>query len=202
MVLDRIEYGPEGGSAYYVFRAPPFTLETERLYLRPLVLSDAPQVQAKFPRWEIVKFLSAHIPWPYPADGAETFIRDIALPAIDRGDEWHWSLRPKSEPSELIGVISLMRECDNNRGFWLDPDWQGQGLMTEACAAVTDYWFDGLGQSVLRVPKAIQNIRSRRLSERTGMRLVATCERDYVCGRLPAELWEITSEEWRARRAR
>jgi ribosomal-protein-alanine N-acetyltransferase len=29
------------------------------------------------------------------------------------------------------------------------------------------------------------------------MRVIATLERDYVCGRLPAELWEITAEEWR-----
>jgi RimJ/RimL family protein N-acetyltransferase len=200
MALDRIESSPEGDGAYYVFRTPSPTLETERLLLRPLHLSDAPQIQTKFPRWEIVKFLSAHIPWPYPPDGAETFMRDFALPAIDRGDQWHWSISPKSEPSKLIGVISLMREPDNNRGFWLDPDWQGQGLMTEACAAVTDFWFGELGQSVLRVPKAIENIRSRRLSERTGMRLVATGERDYVCGRRPAEVWEIAAEEWRARR--
>jgi hypothetical protein len=33
------------------------------------------------------------------------------------------------------------------------------------------------------------------------MRVIATVERDYVCGRLPAEIWEITAEEWRARRS-
>jgi hypothetical protein len=33
------------------------------------------------------------------------------------------------------------------------------------------------------------------------MRVVATVERDYVCGRLPAEIWEITAEEWARRRA-
>jgi hypothetical protein len=26
-------------------------------------------------------------------------------------------------------------------------------------------------------------------------------ERDYVGGRFPSELWEITAEEWRARRS-
>ena len=58
-------------------------LETERLILRPLELADAPAVQKTFPQWEIVKHLSsASIPWPYPPDGAMTFIRDIALPAM------------------------------------------------------------------------------------------------------------------------
>jgi [ribosomal protein S5]-alanine N-acetyltransferase len=32
------------------------------------------------------------------------------------------------------------------------------------------------------------------------MRLIDVLERDYVSGRLLAELWEITAEEWRGRR--
>ena len=95
----------------------------------------------------------------------------------------------------------LMDKKNDNRGFWLDPDWQGNGLMTEACNAVTTFWFEGLGKPLLRVPKAIANVRSRRISERSGMRVVGTEERDYVSGRFPAEIWEITAEEWR-RRAR
>lgn len=110
-------------------------LGTKRLMLRPLVLDDAPAIQATFPQWEIVRFLASHVPWPYPSDGAESFLRDVALPGIVRGEEWHWSLRPKSEPERLIGVISLMARENNNRGFWIAPDWQGQGLMSEAAAA-------------------------------------------------------------------
>jgi ribosomal-protein-alanine N-acetyltransferase len=59
-------------------------ITTSRLILRPLDLCDADAAQALFPRWEIVRFLSSHIPWPYPADGALTFIRDMALPAMQR----------------------------------------------------------------------------------------------------------------------
>jgi [ribosomal protein S5]-alanine N-acetyltransferase len=175
------------------------TITTSRLILRPLDLADAEAVQILFPRWEIVQFLSSHIPWPYPADGALTFIRDIALPATRQGTEWHWSIRPKSAPEQLIGVISLMDKPDDNRGFWLDPAWQGQGLMTEASTAVTDYWFEMLDRPALRVPKAVANQPSRRISERSGMRVIETGEREYVSGRSSAEIWEITREEWRRR---
>ena len=72
--------------------------------------------------------------------------------------------------------------------------------MTEASDAVTDFWFNTLKFPVLRVPKAIANTASRRISQRQGMRVVDTVERDYVSGRLPAEIWEITAEEWNARR--
>jgi hypothetical protein len=54
---------------------------------------------------------------------------------------------------------------------------------------------------VLRVPKAVANSASRRISEKQGMRVVATVEREYVSGRLPAEIWEITAEEWNRRRS-
>jgi ribosomal-protein-alanine N-acetyltransferase len=74
--------------------------------------------------------------------------------------------------------------------------------MTEACAAVTDFWFEVLKFLVLRATKATANGASRRISEKQGMRVIERMERDYVCGRLPAELWEITAEEWRARKAK
>jgi [ribosomal protein S5]-alanine N-acetyltransferase len=100
----------------------------------------------------------------------------------------------------MIGAITLDRRGENNRGFWLGLPWHRQGLMTEACDAATDYWFDILGCPVLRVRKAIANTASRRISERGGMRVIATEERMYVSGRHPAEQWEITAEEWWARR--
>lgn len=74
------------------------TLTTARLLLRPLAFADAAQMQILFPHWEIVRFLTKSVPWPYPPDGAHVFYRDVALPAIERGDEWHWSLRLKSQP--------------------------------------------------------------------------------------------------------
>ena len=52
--------------------------------------------------------------------------------------------------------------------------------MTEACNAVTDYWFEVLKFPVLRVPKAIANAGSRRISEKQGMRVIAREDRDYV----------------------
>jgi RimJ/RimL family protein N-acetyltransferase len=182
-----------------VVRVTP-VLETERLWLRPLELSDAEQIQILFPHWELVQFLAGRVPWPYPSDGALTYCRDIALPAAKRGEEWHWTLRLKSDPSRVIGSISLMKAENHNRGFWLGLPWQRQRLMSEACDAVTDYWFDVLKFPVLRTLKAIANEASRRISERQGMRIVATEEREFVSGRLPAEIWEITAEEWHARR--
>ncbi len=110
-----------------------------RLLLRPAEIADAEQAQILFPHWEIVRYLADIVPWPYPPDGASFYYREIALPAVERGDAWHWSLRLKTNPDQLIGFISLLKGEKMNRGFWIGQQWQGQGLMTEACAAVTDY---------------------------------------------------------------
>lgn len=177
------------------------TLHTARLILRPVSLEDAPQVQAVFPQWEIVRYLADKVPWPYPPDGAFTFYRDIAIPAMERGDAWHWTMRLKSTPGKIIGSIGLTRG-DTNRGFWLDPAFQRQGLTLEASDCVTDFWFIELGMPTMRVPKAIANTGSRRISEKQGMRVAAVEDRDYVSGRLPSEIWEITREEWLARPGR
>jgi [ribosomal protein S5]-alanine N-acetyltransferase len=120
---------------------------------------------------------------------------------MERGEQWNWTLRLKSNPEQLIGSISLIKGDRLNRGFWLGLPWHGQGLMTEACEAVTDYWFNTLKFTVLRAPKAVGNIASRRISEKSGMRLVAMEEHEFVSGRLPAEIWEITAEEWNAQRS-
>jgi ribosomal-protein-alanine N-acetyltransferase len=52
----------------------------------------------------------------------------------------------------------------------------------------------------MRIPKAIENVASRRISDRQGMRVIAVEEHAYVSGTWPTEIWEITAEEWAARR--
>ncbi|AOM40370.1 GNAT family N-acetyltransferase [Xenorhabdus hominickii] len=176
----------------------PFNnLETKRLLLKKLVCNDTVQIQQKFPHWDIVKYLdSSAVPWPYPDDGAEYFVNNIALPTIQAGKAWIWSIRLKTHPDELIGIIGLYDKQDNNRGFWLSPEYQGQGLMREACEKVTDYWFHTLGKSVLTTQKASINQRSQRVSLRQGARLTRVEEKEYVSGKYNCEFWEIAKDEW------
>ncbi len=72
--------------------------------------------------------------------------------------------------------------------------------MMEAVIALNDYWFDVLGFDELCAPKAIGNIASRRISEKTGMRVIAPEERDFVSGRFLTEIWKLTAEEWQSKR--
>ncbi|MFT4111769.1 GNAT family N-acetyltransferase [Silvibacterium sp.] len=172
------------------------------MQLQPLRLEDAEQAQPLFARWEIVQYLNSRVPWPFPDNGCFAFYRDSALPAMAEGREWHWTLRLNDAPDTIIGSICLVKGDKTNRGFWLGTAWHGRGLMTEAVAAVNDFWFEVLGEPRLRAPKAIRNAESRRISEKTGMRVVERMEDSYVGGVMFAEVWEQTAEEWRACRGR
>src|ERR1700737_2047165 len=90
------------------------TLETPRMLLRPLELADAAQIQTLFPHSDLVRYLAAQVPWPYPADGAYRYIRDIALPAVERGEAWHWTLRLKTSPDQIIASIALRKKENPN----------------------------------------------------------------------------------------
>ncbi|MBL7241335.1 GNAT family N-acetyltransferase [Komagataeibacter rhaeticus] len=180
------------------------SLHTRRLCLEPLTIADAPAIQELFPQWEIVRFMAPRVPWPYGPNDAERFVRNVALPGMERGETWHWSIRPREGTDRLMGVISLMDNTPTtgpreNRGFWLAPQWQGQGLMTEAVEAVTDYWFLVLERDVMRTEKAAENAASIAISRKTGMRMTGTRRRDFRCGQnMLAERWEITRTEWLA----
>lgn len=172
------------------------TLLTDRLILTPLQLDDAAEIQELFAQWEVVRYLDSRVPWPYPDNGALVYVRDVALPAMAAGREWHWMIRTRSQPGRCIGSISLYEQSGNNRGFWLAPQWWGNGYMREACKIINAYWFETLSRPLMQVPKAVANTASRKVSEHEGMRMVGGREGHFVSGPMQVEIWEITRNEW------
>jgi [ribosomal protein S5]-alanine N-acetyltransferase len=181
---------------------PTPSLETERLWLKPVSLSDAPAIQRRFPRWEIVRHLGVRVPWPYPSNGAEAFVSAM-LREMEAGRRSMWGLWLKSGPNELIGVIELWPPDParrDSRAFWLDPEFQGQGLMTEAADCVVDYAFDVLGWPCLWLGNAKSNRRSARIKERQGAVLMDEVPFKFVGGEELRQVWRIDAAAWRARR--
>ncbi len=176
-------------------------LETARLVLRPLRLEDAPAVQRHFANWDIVRWLTAGIPWPYPADGAETYIRK-SLEYRARGERFFWAICLKEAPDELIGVMELLPDdgSHDQRRFWIAPEFQGRGLMTEAADRVTEYAFLELGWPQLWLTNAASNAPSHRVKERQGAQLAYEFKKQFMFGMDTAEVWLLKSEEWKRRR--
>jgi RimJ/RimL family protein N-acetyltransferase len=176
---------------------PVPSLKTKRLLLRPITLEDAIGYSKYFVDYEVIRHLSSVVPWPYPKDGVTDYLKTMILPAqgIDR---WAWGIFLQKNPSEIIGCIDLWRKgCPENRGFWLGKAFWGQGLMTEAAMAVTDFAFQELGFEKLIFSNAVGNTRSRRVKEKTGAHLLGTRPAKFVDPSLiEAETWELTKDEW------
>ena len=180
---------------------PTPVLQTPRLVLRPVRSKDAPVIQRRFPRWEVVRWLNARIPWPYPADGAAAYVA-ACLEEMAKGKKSHWAIIPKSGPADLIGIIDLWPDdgiSGSQRGFWLDPEFHGKGLMTEAAERVTQYALCDLGWPHLWLTNAQENHASRRIKEKQGARLVDLMIGDHVGGRGPEMVWLLRREDWLAR---
>jgi len=179
-------------------------LQTRRLILRPMALLDAPAIQRHFNNWNVIRTLATVVPWPYPDDGAETFIKR-ELAKIAAGEEiYHWVLVLRSGDGEAIGNINFRPRADGrkgNRGFWLaEPYWK-KGLMTEAVAAVNDFAFLTLGLESFVVCNAASNVASRRVKQKTGAVLVGMIELAHHNGLTRAERWKVTRESWLGRRS-
>src|SRR5262245_25737008 len=193
-----------GIPAHYCAAMLPSTpvLETPRLILRPLRLGDAPAIQRRFPRWEIVRHLAAHIPWPYPGDGAAHHVEQC-LDEMAHGKKLYWAITLKAAGEELIGRIDLWPDdgtSRDQRGFWLDPDFQGRGLMTEAAERVTAYAFEDLDWPQLWLSNAKANKASARIKEKQGARLVDELPGRCVGGEGLKQVWLLSRNDWLARR--
>jgi ribosomal-protein-alanine N-acetyltransferase len=78
--------------------------ETTRLVLRPLRLEDSPAAQRHFAHSGIVRWLDAHVPWPYPSDGAEIHIANCLYQRA-QGKGLFWVICLKDAPDDLVGEI-------------------------------------------------------------------------------------------------
>jgi ribosomal-protein-alanine N-acetyltransferase len=183
---------------------PTPTLETERLMLRPLELRDAPAIQRWFPDWELVKYLHAGLPWPYPDDGALTNTHE-SLEKRARGEKFFWVLTEKDGDDAAIGRIDLWPfdgETRDMRGFWLARPWWGRGLMTEAAERVTQFAFEELDWPFLYLSNAEPNRGSHRVKEKQGAELIEVRPHPFMSGEYPRETWLLRREAWLARHGR
>ena len=180
------------------------TLETSRMMMRPVRLSDAQRYQSLFAVYEVIEFLDGNvIPWPYPENGVTEFLNFIQ-PKVESGETILWALVPKGT-EEVIGVLHLNPHSDSdNRGFWLGREYWGKGYMTEAVAASQDYCFDVLRLPRLLLSNAEPNQGSARLKEKSGATLLGYDEAKYFAGggTYRSMKWELTAEAWRQNRSK
>ena len=179
-------------------------LETDRLWLRPLTVADAPAVQKYFDNVNIIGRLSKRVPYPYPEDGALVFLRDVVVPAMQAGTAYGWGIVRKDGPDEVVGLIEQrLGDVDQgSRGFWLAEPFWGRGYMTEAVMRTQDYLLLEVGLERMVLLNSEDNLASRRIKEKTGAVRIGTAILEHHHGSDVCEKWELTREQWLAYRAK
>ncbi|MEM9044402.1 MAG: GNAT family N-acetyltransferase [Pseudomonadota bacterium] len=111
-------------------------LETDRLILRKIALTDAPAIDEIFSDFAVARWLSL-VPHPYPAGEAELFVEVC-------DGYYMWAIELRDVPG-LIGTIG----CDTPENiralaFWVGrPHW-GMGIASEAAREVLRFAFEDL----------------------------------------------------------
>ena len=178
-------------------------IKTKRLALRVPTLDDAEFIQREFAKWEIIKYLNKNIPWPYPDDGAEYFLKEMLLPKIKSGQSYGFIIELISDNGFIpIGTIAY-EECDDEdtllRGFWLALDYHGQGYMSEASIAANDWVFENTNIKAIKTDNALINTASSKIKVRQGWELVSEeLEDRYNVGEAIAQRWLLTRARWKA----
>jgi|ERR1043166_8356247 len=170
-------------------------LETSRLILRPFREEDIERLAELMANRDFMRFSLG----PYTREQTQTVLQKFrgwnqaGLPSqfavIFRGD------------NQLIGYCGFLHwHLDGTDeieiGYRLHPDYWNRGLASEAAQAVRDHAFRDLG-----LPKVISlihpdNIPSRRVAEKNGMKV----ERETVFRGFPAQVFAITREQWLVKR--
>ncbi len=148
----------------------PHRIETERLVLRRFVADDAAQLAAVIPR--NMDHLRTFMKWiafePQTIEQREQLIADFAR-KFDTGEDY--TLGMFNTEGELVGSTGYHVRTAPDRlaiGYWIDQDHEGQGFVTEACAALTHVALKIAGADIVDISHAPRNTRSAAVPARLG----------------------------------
>ena len=181
----------------------PAEIETQRLRLRPLEVSDADALWPIVSDREFPKMMS----WAAHANKAETVaFLERMVASRTAGTDLGWAIE---RDGKAVGVIGLHGDpLAAPRAWRVDraelgllarhPPSRVTGLMTEAARAVVRFAFETLGLHKITVGCIEDNRRSHKVIEKLGFRYTGRHEEDlWRDGRWWTHLrYELTSPEW------
>ncbi len=165
------------------------TIETDRLILRPRTASDLDACIEMDSDPEVTRYLPKK--WDTPEQYAVLMNEWIARP--HPAGLGYWSIFAKDNPADFLGWTHLLGvEGDDTAteiGWRLRHSAWGHGYATEAARAILGYAFGTVGSRRVIAATHAENIRSKRVVERLGLKFVADFLYD---GKIPSSSYEIT----------
>ncbi|VEP16965.1 putative Gcn5-related n-acetyltransferase [Hyella patelloides LEGE 07179] len=148
----------------------PPTLETSRLILRKLEISDLTAVFDYSSEPEYTQFL------PYPCPTSIADFKSIFQNLLDNEDSYIWAICLKGK-HQLIGIIeiSLDSPTEANLHYEINHQFYNQGFATEATQTVITWTWENLPQIAQIIADTHSaNLGSQRVMEKSGMNRIKT----------------------------
>ena len=147
----------------------PPSLHTDRLFLRPFTLADAPELQRLIGAREVAS-TTLNVPHPYEDGMAEHWISAQKF-KFDEGQGLSFAITLRDRPG-LIGGIGLNLTPSHHHGelaYWIGVPFWSRGYCTEAAAAVVRYGFDVVKLHRIHAAHMTRNPASGRIMQKIGM---------------------------------
>ena len=143
-------------------------LDIPGVRLRPWRFGDEEALARHADNIKIARYLSGAFPHPYTRSDARAFIRSIESTKPPRT----LAIEVDGEPCGSIGLVpgADIYEHSAELGYWLGEAYWGQGIMTVATRAITNYGFNDLGFRRIYATVFASNLASARVLEKAGYR--------------------------------
>jgi [ribosomal protein S5]-alanine N-acetyltransferase len=163
----------------------PFkNLETERLLLRRVSIDDLNEILELRGNPETMKFIPR--PLVKTEEDALNHFKMIDE-KIEKNEGINWAITVKGNP-KLIGIIGHYRiQPENHRceiGYMILPQYNGQGIVTEAIKAVLEYGFEDMNMHSIEAVIDPDNSASERVLQKNGfIKEAHILENEYYDGK-------------------
>ncbi len=178
-----------------------YDLKTERLTMRPVCVEDADALWPHLSNPEIPRDMA----WEAHQEFAETiaFLKR-AEEGLELGHTVHWAVLLNERIAGLFSLIAIKRQhraITYDRAelaYWLAPEFQRKGIMTEAGIAAIRFSFEKLGLNKLVVSHHVGNVASEKLIKKLGFRWMCRENRSFCKwgNWIDCEHYEMLSSEW------
>lgn len=180
---------------YEIKHTGTIEIVTDRLLLRPILLTDAQNLFELVTDEKVLEYL-AGIPKYTGVEMAVDYISGKLEKKYHSKDFYDWAVVLKGE-NKMIGRISVYKQDDERRMtdlvWYLNADYRNKGYITEAVKAVINHLF-AIGFERIEAFVDVENKASTKVMEKVGMQYEGTL-RKYDVRRddslYDAEMWSI-----------
>lgn len=146
------------------------TLNTRRLLLRPFVPEDAP---VAFRNWCSDPEVTRYLRWStHPSEEVTRMVLGDWIASYADPTFYQWAI-VLAQSGEPVGSISVVHHDDKLKlvhiGYCIGRKWWGQGITTEAMAALIDFFFEQVGAERIESLHDPNNPASGRVMLKCGM---------------------------------